>query len=159
MLATSLRLGELFVGVSGGPGIAALNDGAITPLFKRRRQRLFPAPLQSIGVVLIFIFCRDNSDADGKRQLAIIRKQLVSRYGVVQAIGDLVVFRKTNRRNYLGPQARDIYLSAHSKKYFYPVDKFRRVVDSRPDQQILLCTRRGKKYPVERMHPDLRRAS
>jgi hypothetical protein len=73
--------------------------------------------------------------------------------------GDAVIYRKQKFSLRPSPQAKDICPAAYGDYYSYSVDKFWRVIAVRANQQIVVCTRRGKELTLEADDPALRRAS
>jgi hypothetical protein len=72
--------------------------------------------------------------------------------------GDVVVYRKQKNSVHPGPHARDIQPAPHGGSYAYSVEKFWRVVAVRPDDTLVLRTRKGKQHTVAATDPNLRRA-
>ena len=72
--------------------------------------------------------------------------------------GDVVVYRKQKSSLHPGPHAKDIKPAAHGDFYSYSVEKFWRVVAVRPDDTLVVCTRKGKQHTVATGDPNLRRA-
>jgi hypothetical protein len=73
-------------------------------------------------------------------------------------VGDVVVYRKQKSSVHPGPHARDIQPAVHGDFYSYSVDKFWRVVAVRPDNTLVVRTRKGKQHTVVVGDPSLRRA-
>jgi hypothetical protein len=73
-------------------------------------------------------------------------------------LGDVVVYRKQKSSVHPGSHARDIQPAPHGDLYSYSVEKFWRVVAVRPDNTLVVRTRRGKQHTVEAGDPNLRRA-
>jgi hypothetical protein len=72
--------------------------------------------------------------------------------------GDVVVYRKQKSSVHPGPHARDIQPAVHGDSYSYAVDKFWRVIDVRPDNMLVVRTRKGKQHMIPVSDPNLRRA-
>lgn len=72
--------------------------------------------------------------------------------------GDYVIYRVQKQSTHPGPRAVEVHPAAHGDTYSYLVDKFWIVADVRPDNRLLLKTRRGKEHLVEVGDPHLRRA-
>jgi hypothetical protein len=72
--------------------------------------------------------------------------------------GDYVIYRKHKYSVHPGPHARAICPAPHGDYYSYYVDKFWTVVSVRPNREVVLCTRRGKRHTLPADDPGLRRA-
>lgn len=72
--------------------------------------------------------------------------------------GEPVFYRVTKRSPHPGPRATDVAPEPRGEDYSYHVDKFWVVSEVRPDDQLLLKTRRGKEHVVRADSPFLRRA-
>jgi hypothetical protein len=72
--------------------------------------------------------------------------------------GDVVVYRKQKSSARPGPHARDIQPALHGDSYSYSVDKFWRVIGIRPDNMLVVLTRKGKQHTIAANDPNLRRA-
>jgi len=72
--------------------------------------------------------------------------------------GDQVIYRKRKYSVRPTPHARFVMPSSNGDDYSYDVDKFWVVIDVRPDHQLVVCTRRGKRVTVDAQDPALRRA-
>jgi hypothetical protein len=72
--------------------------------------------------------------------------------------GDVVVFRKQKSSSRPGPNARYIDPAPYGDTYSYSVDKFWRVVAVRPDNTLVVRTRRGKQHTIGADDEALRRA-
>ena len=73
-------------------------------------------------------------------------------------LGDVVVYRKQKSSLHPGPHATDIHPAAHGDSYSYAVEKFWRVVAVRPDNTLVVRTRRGKQHTLAANDPNLRPA-
>lgn len=73
--------------------------------------------------------------------------------------GEAVIYRKAKYSASPGPRACEITPSPRGEDYWYHVDKFWRVLETRDDNTVVLLTRRGKRHVVRRDDPMLRRAS
>jgi hypothetical protein len=60
--------------------------------------------------------------------------------------GDVVVYRKQKSSLHPGANARDIQPAADGDFYSYSVEKFWRVVAVRPDNALVVRTRKGKQH-------------
>jgi hypothetical protein len=72
--------------------------------------------------------------------------------------GDWVIFRKEKHSTSPGPRAENIHAAPKGDDYYYQVDKFWVVAETRPDGKVVLRTRRGKTHVVNANDPHLRRA-
>jgi len=72
--------------------------------------------------------------------------------------GDVVVYRMQKSSARPGPNARDIQPAPHGDSYSYSVDKFWRVIGVRPDNTLVVLTRKGKQHTIAANDPNLRRA-
>lgn len=72
--------------------------------------------------------------------------------------GDCVIYRKQKYSLRPGPHARDISPAPHGDYYSYEVDKFWTVLSVQPNDQVVVCTRRGKQLTLHADDPALRRA-
>jgi len=72
--------------------------------------------------------------------------------------GDSVIYRKQKFSVRPGPHARDIHPAPNGDFYTYEVDKFWTVVAVRSNEEITVCTRRGKQLTLSASDPALRRA-
>jgi hypothetical protein len=72
--------------------------------------------------------------------------------------GDYVVYRKKKVSVHPGPHAKRVYPAPNGDTYSYDVDKFWTVVAVQPNNEIVVCTRRGKRLIVNAADPALRRA-
>jgi hypothetical protein len=72
--------------------------------------------------------------------------------------GDYVIYRKPKFSVHPGPHARSIDPAPKGDYYSYWVDKFWRVVAVESNDQIVICTRRGKQHTLPAADPALRRA-
>jgi hypothetical protein len=72
--------------------------------------------------------------------------------------GDVVVYRKQKNSLRPGPHARDVQPAPRGDSYSYSVEKFWRVVAVRPDETLVVRTRKGKEHTVAANDPNLRRA-
>jgi hypothetical protein len=73
--------------------------------------------------------------------------------------GDRVIYRKQKFSVRPGPQAKRIYPAPYGDSYSYEVDKFWTVVAVQPNNEIVVCTRRGKQLTLAADDPALRRAN
>jgi hypothetical protein len=71
--------------------------------------------------------------------------------------GDVVVYRKQKSSLRPGPHAMDIHPALHGDSYSYSVDKFWRVVAVQLDNNLVVCTRKGKQLTIAADDPNLRR--
>ena len=71
--------------------------------------------------------------------------------------GDVVVYHKQKNTVHPGPHARDIQPALHGDTYSYSVDKFWRVIGVRPDNTLVVLTRRGKQHTIPADDPALRK--
>jgi hypothetical protein len=71
--------------------------------------------------------------------------------------GDVVVYRKTKNSIHPSLNARDVQPAPYGDSYNYAVDKYWRVVTVLPDNQIVVCTRKGKRHTLTTTDPALRR--
>jgi hypothetical protein len=72
--------------------------------------------------------------------------------------GDFVVYRKRKYSIHPSPHATGVCPAPLGDYYSYTVNKFWIVIDVRADQQVEVCTRRGKHLTVPADDPALRRA-
>jgi hypothetical protein len=72
--------------------------------------------------------------------------------------GDYVIYRKPKFSVHPGPHARSISPAPNGDSYSYAVDKYWRVIAVQPNQEIVICTRRGKRHTLPVDDPALRRA-
>jgi len=72
--------------------------------------------------------------------------------------GDYVIYRKQKCSVHPGRHAKDIYPAPYGDFYSYEVDKFWTVMAVLPNDQIVVCTRRGKQLTLGTGDPALRRA-
>ena len=72
--------------------------------------------------------------------------------------GDWVIFRKEKHSTSPGPRAENIHAAPKGDDYYYQVDKFWVVAETRADGKVVLRTRRGKTHVVKANDPHLRRA-
>ncbi|HUG90058.1 MAG TPA: hypothetical protein VML55_04440 [Planctomycetaceae bacterium] len=72
--------------------------------------------------------------------------------------GDWVIYRKEKHSTSPGPRAENIHAAPKGDDYYYQVDKFWVVAESRPDGKVVLRTRRGKTHLIKADDPHLRRA-
>ena len=72
--------------------------------------------------------------------------------------GDFVVYRKRKYSVHPSPHAKGVFPAPSGDEYSYTIDKFWLVITVRTDQQIVVCTRRGKQLTVPVDDPALRRA-
>jgi hypothetical protein len=72
--------------------------------------------------------------------------------------GDPVIFVVSKSSSDPGPRAKDIHPAPAGDTYSYMVEKFWRVVEVRPNNHLLLVTRRGKQHAVAVDDPRLRPA-
>jgi hypothetical protein len=72
--------------------------------------------------------------------------------------GDCVIYRKQKFSVHPGPHAKGIYPAPYGDSYSYEVDKFWTVVAVLPNNEITVCTRRGKQLTLRADDPALRHA-
>jgi hypothetical protein len=72
--------------------------------------------------------------------------------------GDYVVYRKKKVSLHPGPHAKSIYPAPNGDYYSYDVDKFWTVIAVQPNDEIVVCTRRGKRLTLNASDPALRHA-
>jgi hypothetical protein len=72
--------------------------------------------------------------------------------------GDVVVYRKQKGSVHPGRHARDIQPAPHGDLYSYAVEKFWRVVAVRPDNTLVVRTKKGKQHTLAAGDPNLRPA-
>jgi len=63
-------------------------------------------------------------------------------------VGDWVIYRKQKRSESPGPRAESLYPDPHGEKYSYIVEKYWVVEEVRPNGELQLVTRRGKRHVV-----------
>ncbi len=68
-----------------------------------------------------------------------------------------MVYRKLKNSAHPGPHARDVQPAPHGDSYSYAVEKFWRVVAVRPDDTLVVRTRKGKEHTLPANDPNLRR--
>jgi hypothetical protein len=73
--------------------------------------------------------------------------------------GDRVIYRKQKCSARPGPQAKHVYPSENGDFYSYEVAKFWTVLAVLPNDEIVVCTRRGKQLRLTADDPALRRAN
>jgi hypothetical protein len=73
--------------------------------------------------------------------------------------GDGVLYRKQKFSAHPGPGATEIHPAPYGEFYSYEVIKFWTVVAVNPNNEIVVCTRRGKQLTVPAHDPALRRAN
>jgi hypothetical protein len=73
-------------------------------------------------------------------------------------LGDYVIYRKQKHSVRPGPNAKRIYPAPYGDDYSYKVDKFWMVIAVQPNDEITVCTRRGKQLTLNTDDPALRRA-
>jgi hypothetical protein len=73
--------------------------------------------------------------------------------------GELVVYRKRKHSVRPGRRAINIFPARFGEEYTYYVDKFWRVAEVLPNEQLVLVTRRGKEHVISASDPALRRAN
>jgi hypothetical protein len=71
---------------------------------------------------------------------------------------DVVIYRKHKNSLHPGPHATDIQPAPHGDTYSYSVEKFWLVVAVRPDNTVVVRTRKGKQHTMAASDPNLRRA-
>jgi hypothetical protein len=74
------------------------------------------------------------------------------------APGDPVVYHMTKRSTRPGPRAADVRPALHGEDYAYHVEKHWTVTAVRPNGQVEVCTRRGKRHVLRADDPALRPA-
>jgi hypothetical protein len=74
-------------------------------------------------------------------------------------LGDCVIYRKPKFSVRPGPQAKHIQPARYGDFYSYEVDKFWTVVAVQANNEIVVCTRRGKRLTLNADDPALRRAN
>jgi hypothetical protein len=72
--------------------------------------------------------------------------------------GDVVVYRMQKSSAHPGHHARDIQPAEHGDDYTYAIEKFWRVVAVRPDNTVVVRTRKGKERTIATTDPNVRRA-
>jgi hypothetical protein len=72
--------------------------------------------------------------------------------------GDCVIYRKQKFSVRPSRQARDIHPAPAGDFYSYEIDKFWTVVAVQANDDITVCTRRGKQLTLNAQDPALRRA-
>jgi hypothetical protein len=73
--------------------------------------------------------------------------------------GECVIYRKQKFSTHPGPRATNVWPTPNGDSYSYCVDKYYRVVAMRPDNQVVVVTRRGRRHSLAVNDPALRRAS
>ena len=71
-------------------------------------------------------------------------------------VGDIVIYRKQKSSTQPGPRPPDVHPATKGEFYSYFVDKYWRVVAVNPDNQIVVCTRKGKRHTVPADDPKIR---
>jgi hypothetical protein len=72
-------------------------------------------------------------------------------------LGDVVVYRKQKSSVHPSPNAKDIKPAPHGDSYYYSIEKFWRVIGVRPDNTLIVLTRKGKQHTITANDPALRR--
>ena len=73
--------------------------------------------------------------------------------------GDCVIYRKQKFSVHPGPHAKYVYPAPYGDFYTYEVHKFWTVVAVQPNNEIVVCTRRGKHLTLNAEDTALRRAT
>jgi hypothetical protein len=73
--------------------------------------------------------------------------------------GDRVIYRKQKCSARPGPQAKHIHPAENGDFYSYEVAKFWTVLAVQANNEIVVCTRRGKQLTLSADDPALRRAN
>jgi hypothetical protein len=74
-------------------------------------------------------------------------------------VGDWVIYRKAKYGPYPGPRAHGVRPASKGNKYSYTVDKYWVVEEVKPNGNLIVRTRRGKRHELSSKDPDLRPAS
>jgi hypothetical protein len=71
--------------------------------------------------------------------------------------GECVIYRKQKFSTHPGPRATSIWPTPNGDSYSYCVDKYYRVIDVRPDNKVIVVTRRGRQHTLAADDPALRK--